>query len=63
MGKLEKSLNETVEEILKISPKITVAKVASMLGVNSRSINRTDAWKNREKFTGRRKRVRGNKID
>jgi len=56
MGKLEKTLNETVEEILKISPKITVAKIVSMLGVNSRSVNRTDAWKNREKFGGRRKK-------
>ena len=43
MAKLEKSLNETVEDILKISPKTTVAEIASMLGVNSRSINRTDA--------------------
>jgi len=59
MAKLGKPLNETVEEILKISPKMTVAKIASMLGVNSRCVNRTDAWKNRKKGGGgRRKRVR-----
>jgi len=56
MGKLEKSLNDTVEEILKIAPEMTVAKIASMLGVNRRSINRTDAWENRKKVRGWRKK-------
>ena len=56
MAQLEKSLNETVEDILKIAPESTVAKIASMLGVNRRSINRTDAWGNREKFGDRKKK-------
>jgi len=55
MGKLEKSLNDTIAEILEISPKITVAKIAKLSGVNPRSINRTNAWKNRKKFRGPRK--------
>ena len=38
MGKLEKSLNDTVEEILGISPKMTVAKIAKLVEVNPRTI-------------------------
>ena len=49
MGKLEKSLNDTVEEILGISPKMTVAKIAKLIEVNPRSIYRTKAWKGRKK--------------
>ena len=41
MGKLEKSLNDTIEDILKIDPKITMAKIARMLGVNVRFVGRT----------------------
>jgi len=37
-------------------PIMTVAKIASMLGVNRRSINRTDAWGNRRKGWGWRKK-------
>ena len=48
MGKLEKSLNETVEDILKIAPKTTVAKIATLLGVNRRSVYRTKAWTSRK---------------
>jgi hypothetical protein len=55
MGKLEKSLNETAEEILEISPKITVEKIAKLSGVNPRSISRTNAWKNRKRVRGPRK--------
>ena len=55
MGKLEKSLNDTIEEILKIAPKTTVAKIATMLGVSRRSISRTKAWVSRG-HTGERKK-------
>jgi len=64
MGQLEKSLNDTVEDILKIAPEMTVAKIASMLGVNRRSINRTDAWGNRKKgWGGRGRQVRMDDYD
>ena len=63
MAKLEKSLNDTVEDILKIDPKITMAKVVSMLGVNSRSITRTKAWGNRVKAGGRKKSDGNKKSD
>ena len=61
MGKLEKSLNDTIEEILTIAPKTTVAKIATMLGVSRRSITRTRAWGNRVKGQGSRKKVRGDR--
>ena len=54
MGKLEKSLNETIEDILKIAPKTTVAKIATMLGVSRRAVTRCNAWKNRVKVGGRK---------
>ena len=59
MGKLEKSLNETIEEILQIAPKTTVAKIATMLGVSRRAVSRTTAWKNRVKGQGIRKKKKG----
>lgn len=63
MGKLEKSLNETVEDILKIAPRTTVAKIARLLGVNRRSIYRTKAWMSRKKGkgTGRKRRSSADK--
>ena len=56
MAKLEKSLNDTIEEILQIAPKTTVAKISTMLGVSRRSITRTKAWVSRVKTGGRRKK-------
>jgi len=60
MDQTEKSLNEIIEEILKVSPKITVAKIAKLSGVNPRSIYRTNAWKNRKKGRagGKKKKAR-----